>query len=788
MSSLSPRSEEHAFAQLQREQLEELKRFFFLLLRKWYYIAAGAVLGLILAFTANKLLTPQYQVGMQVIKQSEGKGDLGLPAIPGMEELGKSSVNIEYEKSFFKSKPSLLAVIEKLGLGVSYYAQEGFGKQLLYGTENPLLLRTQSKAYPKGVSFQLDSPDGKTFTLTTSDDLWAAQVKGKQFSFGTPQQVSDWQFTLHYTLGKPGSYTLLVHDQEALVRSLKESINLSVLGGKGADGPVTVLAFDYKNPSPARSTDLMQALYEQAREQNIQEKNEKLYKTIAFIEQQLGQITDSLKQASTRMHQLKLQDKQVALGSTEVFARVLKLEEEKKQLQVAAKYHAYLKDYIRKKGEGQIISPATFGVDNGTLDAMLTRYIELKLQSQRDLGDYANKSPLYQMEKEEQKRALKSLEQGILGNIDNQAASLNFRIRELQSEMGTLMGGANSVLTREKAFEDFARLFKLNENLFTVLLEKKAEASISMASATSDYRLLEAPEVAPKPVAPKKPLNYLIGLLLGVLLPVGGLYVFNMLDDKIKTQEELERLSQLPVLGAVAMSNQPEAMVMAHAPKSAVAESIRGIRANLRYLVPNQAQGYCLMLTSSVSGEGKTFLSVNLAHALAMLGKRVVVVGCDLRRPRLHEVMGISNARGLSDYLSGGSELVDVLRPTPMEGVHVIVAGPVPPNPVELLSNQRMHGLMERLKEQFDVVLLDCAPVGMVSDAKALYSYADVILMVARQSFTSRELARQISSHFDAQEQKRLSLLLNAVEMTSRYGYGSYGKYGLYYEEEKREV
>lgn len=791
----NPQSREKLiFDQLRNEQLESLKRFSYLLLNRWYYIVAGAAIGLSLAFLATWYLVPQYQTHMQVVKQSENKPNIALPTIPGMEEFSRnSSVNLEYEKSFFNSKPSLLHMFDRLGLDVSYYVQQGMRKRMLYGERNPLRLTTDtaSKERPADVSLTLNLDEaGKGFTLYTEDEDWAPVLDGKSFVLGQWQEAGGWRFRVDYRKvdtaledGKPiQAFSLQIHDRDKLVRKYKERINISLLEDRRTgENPVTVLALDVKAPSKQQGIDILNALYEEGQRKDINEKHKSLSKTIAFIEGQLQQITDSLGLASNQIHRIKLQNKNVALGSNDVFSRVLKLEEERKQLMMAAKYYTYLKQYVKSNAKGQLMTPSSFGVESQALNSMLTRYIEVKLEAQGDMGDLASRSPLYKLEKDTQQRAVRTMEEGILSTIDNQTRALNFQVAEMDEEMKRLLGRADNVLYQEKAYEDFSRLFKLNESLFNVLLQKKAEASISLASAVSDYSIVEDPEADEDPVYPNKPLSYLIGLLLGMLVPVGLLYARHRMDDKVKTQEELERLCGLPVLGMVAKSPKDVPIVMEGDPKSSAAESIRGIRANLRDQIGGHGDCYTLMFTSSISGEGKSFVSLNVAASFALLGKKAIILDCDLRKPRLHTVLNMSNSAGMSDYLEGSLAMEEMIRDTGVENLSIILAGNILPNSIELLSNSRMEALMAYLKAHYDVVVIDSPPVGLVADAKMLYRYSDSIMMISRYDYTPITLVSDMKEHFSEKELGRVSVLFNAVDIHGRYSkYGKYG-YGSYY-------
>jgi len=343
----------------------------------------------------------------------------------------------------------------------------------------------------------------------------------------------------------------------------------------------------------------------------------------------------------------------------------------------------------------------------------------------------------------------------------------------------------------EQELINIKRSFDLNNELYTFLLQKRAEAAITMASNVSDAQVLDPARVeTAEKVGPKTMINLLIGLILGLGLPFLMIVIFDYFNDTIKSKEDLEKLSKLPILGEIAHNSYKKEMPILEHPRSGIAESFRGLRTNLQYVLTKdnlKDKSKVLGVHSMIPGEGKTFTALNLATIIAMDDKKVLLVGCDLRKPRLHIIFDMENTKGLSTYLISQHNFKDIVRPTQVQNLSIVNAGPIPPNPSELLGNGEFEKFLEEAKKQFDYIVLDNAPVTLVTDGYLTANHSDANLIVLRQSYSHKDHVKFINQQTEKQGLGNFALILNDAKSSNLGNYGSYGYGNGYYEEDDED-
>jgi capsular exopolysaccharide synthesis family protein len=342
----------------------------------------------------------------------------------------------------------------------------------------------------------------------------------------------------------------------------------------------------------------------------------------------------------------------------------------------------------------------------------------------------------------------------------------------------------------ERELLNYKRNFTLNDNIYTFLLQKRSEAGIALASNVSDHRVIDKakPENTLK-VSPNNKLNYFIGILLGFLLPIGFISFKDFFNSKITNEYPVEDHTNIPIIGYVTHQKTANKGTVYEAPKSSIAEAFRAIRTNLQFLLVDQQEVPVIAVTSSIAGEGKTFCSTNIAAIISMSNKRTLIVGMDLRKPQTHNQFDISNAKGLSNYLIHDATFDEIVLPTHIPKLYITPAGPIPPNPSELIETDRMRNFFTEAKKHFDVIILDTPPVALVTDAIIISKYADVMIFVIRQNYTDKHALRFINNLYEQKKLPNLSLLINDIKIPQyvanynyAYGYGYKNGAG-YYEE-----
>lgn len=366
-------------------------------------------------------------------------------------------------------------------------------------------------------------------------------------------------------------------------------------------------------------------------------------------------------------------------------------------------------------------------------------------------------------------------------------AEIANRINQVEQEI-------NKLPETERNLLGIQRKFSINENIYLYLLQKRAESQIVLASNTPKHSILDTARAATKPVAPKTLINLVLGAFVGLFFPVGFIFVRNFFNNKIEDPKELEEQIPVPLIGMIGKNpaSHENVLTVLNRPKSTISENFRSLRADMTFLSPG-AKKLTILFTSSVSGEGKTFCAVNLASVYAMMGKKTILIGLDLRKPKIAEEFGMINDRGVSTCLSVGMPWKEAVKPSGYDQLDVLLSGPVPPNPAELLAQNYFTEMIEDIKAHYDVLILDCAPVGLVSETKELFSLADINMYVFRQNYSPKANLQILRGLVEKGGVKKMYSLLNDVDFEMghygfAYGYGyGYGSNG-YHENEKEQA
>ncbi len=432
-------------------------------------------------------------------------------------------------------------------------------------------------------------------------------------------------------------------------------------------------------------------------------------------------------------------------------------------------YYEYLKEYLVSRNEsGLIVSPSVMGVSDPMLIRLVEELSQLQLQ-QKQLGFVVRDDlPAASLITGKVEQARESLMENVNNSINQLKISVGdveSRIADVEKQLGRLPG-------TERRLIQIQRDFDLNNTVYNFLLERRAEAGIAMASKVSDSKIIDKAEpYNAMRIRPKTRQNYMMALILGLLIPALFIIVIDLMNNKVIDKKDIERATKAPILGFISHSGYGSELPVTEKPGSTLAESFRSIRTSLKYFIPEERSAV-IAVTSTVSGEGKTFVAMNLAAIISMLGKKTLLIGLDLRKPRIHKILNLSNTEGMSTYLSGNSKFDDVIQKTPVENLWFATSGPVPPNPAELIERQAMTEFLEEARKQFDYVIIDTPPAAVVTDALLLAGRADVTLFVVRQRYSSKNTLHLIDEIYRNKEIKNPGIIVNDISMSGYYGYG----------------
>ena len=505
--------------------------------------------------------------------------------------------------------------------------------------------------------------------------------------------------------------------------------------------------------------------------QGLELKNQAAERTIEFIDDQLGFISDSLAIAETDMERFRLGNRFIDISQegSSIQARLEQIDNEKKTLSLQKRYYLYLQNYIESRNEsGDIVAPSVLGITDQLLMSLVNELSELQKQKMKLTANLdSSLEPLRYLDESisAAKQAVRENIRSGLENIEEITADADRRLRAVESSL-------NRLPSTERRLINLQRKFDINNTVYTYLLEKKAEAGISKAANAADSRVIDyAGSFSTSMIKPKTRQNYLMALMLGLLVPAAGLFLLDFLNNKIIDKKDIERKTKAPVVGYVSHNSLKSEIPVVENPGSTLSESFRSVRTNLKYFLKDK-QCPVISVSSTISAEGKTFISANLAAILAMSGKNVLLIGLDLRKPRIHKIFGVNNETGMSSFLIGEEKYEKIVVKTLVDNLWYASSGPVPPNPAELIESEPMLEFIEKAKKKFDYIVIDTPPVAIVTDALLVAPFTDFYLFVVRQRYTTRNTIELIDELYKNENLKTLGIVINDISMSGYYGYG----------------
>jgi succinoglycan biosynthesis transport protein ExoP len=477
-------------------------------------------------------------------------------------------------------------------------------------------------------------------------------------------------------------------------------------------------------------------------------------------------------------------------GGDKISDRLFEYESAKDGINRKIAYYNSLRNYLKNSTDfSKLPAPTVAGIDDPNILSNVSKLIQLS--AERDQMAYSVKSEKLFKDFDKNIEALKKV---LLENINSAKSSLDYDLNLVNSKIGSFQSSISKLPGEQQQFLKISREYDLNNNLFKSFLEKQAEANIVKAANLSDIRFIDsAKDIGKGQIGPNTKVNYVLALFMGFFIPMLIILIKSFFDDTILNTDDISALTDTPVIGVIGVKTTDSNLAVFEKPKSALSESFRAIRSSLQFQYKKRKiEGpKTLMLTSSISGEGKTFCSINIATVFALSEKKTVVVGLDLRKPKIFDDFQLNNDIGVVNYLTGQNTIDEVIQKTYISNLDLISAGPIPPNPSELLIGDTIKELIDVLKERYEYIILDTPPVGLVSDAVELAPYADITLYIMRQNYTKKEMIKLLNNRTDNGELTNVSIVFNGYENKAKYGAGygygyGYGNYSNgYYIEEK---
>ena len=558
--------------------------------------------------------------------------------------------------------------------------------------------------------------------------------------------------------------------------------NYKGIAVRADDKEGSVLTLSMQGTNKARLVDYLNATVKMLIKRQLDSKNQFATNTIAFIDSTLVSMESQLKETGNELKSFR-KDKNiidVEDGGVKFSDRILKYDVEKDEITRKIAYYNSLRSYLKSSVDySKLPAPSVAGIEDPNIVVNVSKLIALS--AQRSEMAYAVKSEKIFKDFDNQMLAVKNV---LLENIVTAKQSLQYDLATVNSKIGASESVIKQLPEDQQELIKIKRKYDLSDNIYTTFLQKRSEADIVKAANLSDIHFIDpAKDVGGGLIGPKTSVNYVLALFLGILIPLIVVLIIFFINNSIQNTEELSNLTNIPLIGVIGVNRDKTALAVYNKPKSALSESFRAIRSSLQFLYKKQNVdgAKTLMITSSVSGEGKTYCSINIAMVFALSEKKTVIVGLDLRKPKLFEEFNLNNDKGVVNYLINESSVDEITNATEIPFLDVILSGPIPPNPAELIISERLGDLMRELKQKYDYIILDTPPVGLVSDALELDQYCDVTLYIVRQNFSKKDMITLLNNRVKRGELKNTSIVLNGFENKAKYGTGYGYGYGYGY-------
>lgn len=744
-------------------------------LLKWHWFLISVFLCIAIAYVYLKITNEQFLVQSTILirKDKSSSGLLDMSMLDGLGGVSTgSSKEVEDEIEVLSSKTLMTNVIKSLGVENEYFEKGTFRYDEIYPLTPLKIVTPQSfnDTVKKAVTFKITRMDtGYDIAYTYGKE----NKKYKNVNIGNALSTSAGIFRFQQILPIKKGETIKVISYS--IRSLTDeycaNIKIASVNKKSnAIGVSTV------SSCPKKMEVVLDKLIELYNQDAVLDKNLIATSTAAFIEERIKLIGSELSDVEVDVENYKKKNKLTDITTdADLFLKSsseydTKLAELETQLNLVG----YIEAYVKANKHQYDLVPANLGIEDKSLLLLIQDYNKALLDRIK-LMRTANQSNPVLMQMEQQ---LKELRTSIVVSIASIKDGLKISKRDVLGKTNQFTSRINGVPTQERQLTDILRQKDIKSKLYLFLLQKREENALSLASTIPSAKTLDEAFTSLSPVSPKRMMVYLLFLIIGILIPLVTIYVSDMLNNKILNIKELKRLVKVPYLGSIGLKKESDVVVVREGRTTPIVEMFRIIRTNLQFMLSGK-EGHPILITSSISGEGKSFTSINIAMSFALMKKKVLLVGLDIRSPMLGSYLHLSKEKGITLYIADESYTAeDIIIPSNLHPfLDVIPAGPVPPNPAELIMNQRLDDLFMQLRGMYDYIIVDSAPIGLVSDTYLLNRLVDNCIYVARQNYTPREACSLINEIYDHNRLTGMSVILNGTNESSGYGYGyGYGK------------
>lgn len=774
----------------QSEEQVNIQELLFRYLIHWPWFVVSIIICIACAWGYLRLTTPIYNITATVLIKDEKKGG-GANMSSELEKMGldgfvSSSSNVDNEIEVLRSKSLAREVVNNLGLFVTYMDEDEFPSKELYHTSPVLVSLTHQEADKLPGRMEINmilQPTGALgVQITVGEKEYRKQFDKLPAVFPTDEGTVAF-FANNDTLSavRPENITKERHITAFINRPFSVSKGyVNSLSIAPTSKTTSVVVISLENTNTRRGRDYINKLLEMYNINANNDKNEVAQKTAEFIDERIGIISKELGSTEQDLENFKRSAGITDLSSEAQIALTGNAEYEKKRVENQTQINLVMDLQRYMKGNEYEVLPSNIGLQDAASAGAIDRYNQMLVERKRLLRTSTENNPtIINLD-----TSIRAMRTNVQATLDATLKGLQITKEDLAREASRYSRRINDAPTQERQFVSIARQQEIKSGLYLMLLQKREENAITLAATANNAKIIDEALADDNPISPKKTIVYLVALVLGVGLPVGVIYLIGLTKFKIEGRADVEKLTSLPVVGDIPLADEKTGSIAVFENQNnLMSETFRNVRTNLQFMLENGKN--VILVTSTISGEGKSFISANLAISLSLLGKKVVIVGLDIRKPGLNKVFNIpKKEHGITQYLTNTTaNLMDFVQPSDInKNLFILPGGTVPPNPTELLARGGLEKAIETLKANFDYVILDTAPVGMVTDTLLIGRVADLSVYVCRADYTHKAEFTLINELAENNKLPNLCIAVNGLDLNSRkygyyYGYGKYGKY-----------
>ena len=727
----------------------------------WYLFIIGIIVSLGLAYLENRSWLPSVQTAGTVMIEENRAGANSTQAL--MQGFGVQSgfKNVTNQVIMLRSYDLVCKVVDSIPfLKVDYISKGPFITRNLYRT-SPIFIQSDyisPEAYNILFKIKLRSNGTYTITADNSKQYSNINIEGR---FGQPVQHN----LFFITVNNVNNYLVNTdiffrfRSRESLVSDFSQRLNF----GYVEEGS-SVLNISLVSETPDRDIDFINRLCETFLADNLDRKNDVANKTINFIDNQLGVVSKNLAISEGDMTNFRQSNKIVDVSShtSELLGKAAKFDAQQAELKLRETYLDYLSIYLRTNlADGAIIAPSSLGLSEPMLMTFVQQINELNVQR----SEATELNPYYA----KYTKQIETAKLTVLEVIKSMRASLNIEKNDFNKRLAVVNKEIEELPKKELEMISIERKYKMDDNYYTFFLQKRAESEILKASNTPDNNILDKARVITTTNTGKRSKTILVFLLFGILIPTVIVVIIELLNNTIRSSKDVEKNSSFPLIGAIRHTKSSDPLLVSKNPRSAFTEMFRVIRTRVEFIVQRKTN-IMIMSTSTESGDGKTYFSINLAAVYSMASKKTILVDMDIRKPSINQKFNIVQPMGVTNYLVNQCSLDDIILHLPKVDFDILPAGSIPPNPGELIRSDKLSVMFEELRKRYDYIIVDSSPIGMVTDAYSLAHLSDVNLFVVRNAKTNKTFFKKLCAQLKADNLPHMYSILNdIVDDGSRY-------------------